>query len=77
MTDSCDLFPGVMLFVGCFGLAWFIMRWSRDESDHLPAWHWGDTPRRKAKDDGLMGHVVGVFSVCFAVAYALQHPICG
>lgn len=78
VIPPCHMWPMVLMFAGCAGAAFIIMRWARDDPKPEPAWRWGDAPRRRKRaPDGIIGHCIGMMLAGLAVAYALNFPICG
>ena len=77
MTDYCDITPPLLLFVGCFGIAYFIRDWALFEQKPEAKFRWGDKQRRKKSPEGLIGHVSGAMMVLLSIVYTLNYPPCG
>lgn len=74
----CQEFPFLMIAVALLGAAVFIFGWARYDPPPVPAWRWGDKPRRQPRiNTSLLTHMIGGFFAALATVYALNHPICG
>lgn len=75
MGDFCFFSPQILLGCACAIAAILIFFCAREEPQ--PPWKWGDAPRREpTAHEGMIGNYFGAFAVCFAIAYALNHPLC-
>lgn len=77
MADYCLFMPNILFGVACAIAAFLIVQWSRSDPKPIPAWKWGDAPRRPTGVEGLLGHVAGMFAAGFATVIVLNFPPCG
>lgn len=77
MFPPCEVWPHLLL-TAAWGIAVLLFVQTIKTDSALPKWKWGDAPRRQRRDTGgLLTHVAGAMLAAFAVAFALNHPMCG
>lgn len=73
----CEVWPNLLL-TAAWGIAVVLFVATIRSNEPLPAWRWGDRPRRPKRFDPLCAASFFAFALitAFAVSYAVNHPLC-